>query len=58
MIQLPPLETCEHHKCRCAAAEELARIHDRTGDPRYLADAIAVHERQVVCRRPAQERAA
>jgi hypothetical protein len=42
---------CEHHECRCARSRELAAIYDRTGQGRYLREAIDVHEQRVVCRR-------
>jgi hypothetical protein len=41
---------CTHDYCRCMRAAELASIADRTGDPRYLYDAIHVHGMEVVCR--------
>jgi hypothetical protein len=45
------INTCEHHDCRCARSRELAAIYDRTGQGRYLREAIDVHEQRVVCRR-------
>jgi len=42
---------CEHYECRCARAHELALIADRTGDVRYLTQAIEVHSQKVCCRR-------
>lgn len=47
--RLPP-QHCEHYECRCERAEELARIADRTGQGRYLLDAVHVHEQKVLCR--------
>jgi hypothetical protein len=41
---------CTHHTCRCARANELALIADRTGEARYLAEATAVHSQEVECR--------
>lgn len=46
----PAQMKCEHYACRCARAAELAAIADRTGDARYLAEAIAVHHAKVTCR--------
>jgi hypothetical protein len=47
---LPVTYLCEHHACRCARADELADAYDRTGEVRYLFEAIAAHERLVRCR--------
>jgi hypothetical protein len=41
---------CTHYACRCARAEEYARIYDRTGNPVYLMAAIGVHMQSVDCR--------
>ena len=41
---------CTHNACRCARAAELAAMCDRTGDIRYLLEAIGVHGREVECR--------
>jgi hypothetical protein len=41
---------CEHHYCRCLRAQELLFIYDRTGQGRYLQDAIGVHSQRVECR--------
>jgi hypothetical protein len=41
---------CIHYACRCARAAELAALADRTGDARFLVEAIAVHDRPVTCR--------
>ncbi len=42
---------CKHYDCRCVRAEELARTAERTGNGHYLAEAIKVHEQEVLCRR-------
>lgn len=47
------MKTCEHYYCRCARANELAAISDRTGEVDYLVQAIAVHSQRVTCRIPA-----
>ena len=47
-------EYCDHHYCRCMARELLCRIADRTGDGRYLLDALRVDERKVKCRLSSQ----
>lgn len=39
---------CEHYECRCARARELMAIADRTGQVRYLVEAI--HLGSVQCR--------
>src|SRR5258706_522666 len=39
---------CEHYECRCARARELMAIADRTGQVRYLVEAI--HLESVECR--------
>ena len=41
---------CTHYACRCARAEEWARIYDRTGNPVYLMASIGVHMQDVECR--------
>jgi hypothetical protein len=40
---------CTHYGCRCLRAEQLAKIAERTGDGRYLVEAIAVHHQSVPC---------
>ena len=39
-----------------ARARELLAIYDRTGQGRWLAEAVGVHEQQVECRLPLPER--
>ncbi len=51
------MNRCTHHACRCARADELARIADRTGEARYLAEAVAVHSQEVECRQSDPKRA-
>jgi hypothetical protein len=41
---------CTHYACRCIRAEELAQIHDRTGNPTYMQYAIAAHYQEAECR--------
>lgn len=47
----PRAGNCTHYDCRCARALELAQLADRTGDARYLRDAIDAHDQEVRCRR-------
>lgn len=42
---------CDHYACRCARADELAQMADRTGNVRWLVEAIGVHGTRVECRR-------
>ena len=42
---------CEHYDCRCLRAVQLATIADRTGNVRYMREAIHVHQQKVECRR-------
>lgn len=42
---------CRHYACRCARAAELASIAGMTGNARYLAEAVAVHDQEVRCRK-------
>lgn len=44
------MKHCTHYACRCARAEELAAMADRTGNMKFLAEAIAVHSQTVRCR--------
>jgi hypothetical protein len=44
------VKICEHYICRCARAAELAEISERTGEARYVLEAIAVHHEAVACR--------
>lgn len=46
----PAPRLCTHHYCRCIRAAELATIADRTGNNRYLADALEAHSQTVACR--------
>jgi hypothetical protein len=41
---------CTHYACRCARAAELAAWSDRTGEVRFLLDALRVFEVAVPCR--------
>ena len=41
---------CEHHDCRCHAAEELAFMSDMLHRPDLLAKAVEVFSRTVRCR--------
>jgi hypothetical protein len=50
IIDTPTL--CRHYECRCARAEELAQIAERTGRGFYLQEAVAVHSQMVRCRKP------
>lgn len=43
---------CTHHACRCARAAELAAIADRTGEVRFLVEALSIHESEVWCVEP------
>jgi hypothetical protein len=52
MNEPPPM--CSHHYCRCVRAEELCRVADRTGQGRYIAEAIGVHFQLVQCQMPQQ----
>jgi hypothetical protein len=47
---MTPTRLCDHYACRCARAAELADIADRTGNGRYLVEAIGAHGQQVPCR--------
>jgi hypothetical protein len=44
---------CRHYACQCARAAELSAMADRTENPEYTAQAIAVHasNQEVTCRR-------
>lgn len=49
LVQAPA--QCEHYGCRCARANELAVMAERTGDNTLLAQALEVHDQRVTCRR-------
>ncbi len=41
---------CQHFSCRCARADELAMMADRSGKPELLHQAKQVHQQSVPCR--------
>jgi len=45
-----PRPMCEHYACRCALAEEMAKIADRLDSVRYVVEAVNVHFSRVPCR--------
>jgi hypothetical protein len=56
VMRAPALEhcsvLCDHHVCRCAAADRAARIYDRTGRAADLLRAIGMHSQPVPCQLP------
>lgn len=47
--QIDGARHCTHHFCQCFEASKLLHILDRTGEVRYLLQAIACHDRTVPC---------
>lgn len=49
-------QNCTHYACRCARANELAIMAERSGRNDLLFEALKVHEQEVLCRQPSATR--